>query len=331
MLARSETINLPYGKPLVTPVLLPSFSSKGFPELRKILNQLEQYISGQVLFSAYDVEHEKIPKKIPFAPELLFIDSGGYECSAITDFVEYNRYSYKPKPWNIKLYFDAVKSVLRNNIHMSKVIVSYDNPRRRRPVNEQIKFAKSIFKEFSKIDKIFFKEIILKPETSNENEQYISIDAVIQNIEKLKTFNIIGFTEKELGTTLIGVMINICKIRKALNRNKMRQLIHIFGSLDPISTPLYFMCGADIFDGLTWLRYSFYQGLTIYQQNYWFEECPLDSEVFALRMRSAIDNLSYLSELRFDMMKFQKNKDFTMFRYNKELLKRIWDTVEAHI
>lgn len=331
MLARSEIINLPYGKPLVTPALLPSFSSKGFPELRKILRHIEQYISGQVLFSAYDVNYKKIPKKIPFAPELLFLDSGGYECSTITDFVEYNRHLYKPEPWPKKLYINAVKSVLQTNEHISKVIINYDNPRRRKSINNQIEDAKSIFEKVSRIDNNFFKEIILKPETSDKDKQYVPVDTVIQNIKKLKPFDIIGFTEKELGNTLINIMIHICKIRKALKRNKMKQLIHVFGSLDPISTPLYFMCGADIFDGLTWLRYSFYQGVTIYQQNYWFKNCPLDSEIFALRMRSAIDNLTYLSDLRFDMIKFQKNKDFNMFTYNGELLKRKWDVVASQI
>ncbi len=331
MLARSETIKLPYGSPLITPVILPSFSSKGFPELKKILKYLEEFISGPVLFSAYDIKYEKIPKKIPFAPELLFLDSGGYECSTITDFVEYDRYSYKPESWDQKLYINTVKSVLEANKHMSKVIVNYDNPRRRKPIDEQIKNAKTIFEKFSRMDRNYFKEIILKPETSDKDKQYIEIDTVVQNIKKLKDFDIIGFTEKELGHTLVKVMINICKIRKALKENKMKQLIHIFGSLDPISTPLYFMCGADIFDGLTWLRYSFHQGLTIYQQNYWFKKSLLDFEIFALRMTSAIENNSYLKDLRNQMMSFQKNKDFNMFHDNGQLFKKIWNTVEAQI
>lgn len=333
MLARSETINLPYGKPLNTPILLLSFSSKGFPELDKILEHLEEYISGPVLFSAYDIHYEKVPKRIPFSPELIFIDSGGYESSSITDFIEYDRYSYKPKKWNEKLYFGTAKSILKSkdNEHIPKVIINYDHPRRRRPIESQIESANSTFNKLSKIGTNFLKEIIMKPETNNKGGQYISVDHVVRNVKKLESFHIIGFTEKELGESLLKIMVNICRIRQALLSNKMRQLIHIFGSLDPVSTPLYFMCGADIFDGLTWLRYSFYEGITMYQQTYWFKKCPIESENFALRLRSFIENFSYLRDLYSEMRNFQKSGDFNKFKYNAELFKQTWGRVATHI
>ena len=41
-----------------TPLLIPSFSSKGFPELKKILAMMGEFITESVLVSAYD-EHYK--------------------------------------------------------------------------------------------------------------------------------------------------------------------------------------------------------------------------------------------------------------------------------
>ena len=48
----------------------------------------------------------------------------------------------------------------------------------------------------------------------------------------------------------------------------METPIHVFGSLDTVTTPMYFLAGADIFDGLTWLRFAFHGGYTVYKHNY---------------------------------------------------------------
>lgn len=328
-LARYVEIKLPYST-LITPVLLPSFSSKGFPELRQIIRSLEEHVTGPVLISAYDFKYEKIQKKLPLYPELLFVDSGGYECSKITDFVEYDRNSYKCNEWNEKIYFKTMKEILLLKNNIPKVIISYDHPRKRIPIDKQIELAELTFKNLSKTKSEFLKELVIKPETNKPNEQYISVEEIIKNTKKMKSFDILGLIEKELGTTLLDSMVKLCKIRENLNKNKIQKLIHILGSLDPISTPLYFMCGADIFDGVTWLRYSFYEGLTIYQQNYWFRN-HLDSKSFASRLWSFIDNFRYLQKLKLQMQNFQRSGDFAVFERNGELFKTIWQTIETRL
>ena len=55
-------------------------------------------------------------------------------------------------------------------------------------------------------------------------------------------------------------MKNIAQIRRALDGVGLDTPLHVFGSLDTVTTPMYFMAGADIFDGLTWLRFAFYNG-----------------------------------------------------------------------
>lgn len=53
------------------------------------------------------------------------------------------------------------------------------------------------------------------------------------------SFHALGVTEKELGGNFKERMINIARIRKALNGVGLENMpIHIFGSLDTVSTPL---------------------------------------------------------------------------------------------
>ena len=43
-----------------TPLLLPSFSSKGFPEVASIIEYCSELIDNVVLVSAYDLHYQKI-------------------------------------------------------------------------------------------------------------------------------------------------------------------------------------------------------------------------------------------------------------------------------
>jgi hypothetical protein len=47
-----------------TPLLVPSFSSKGFPDVDKIIKYSSELIAGVALISAYDLHYDKI--KPPF-------------------------------------------------------------------------------------------------------------------------------------------------------------------------------------------------------------------------------------------------------------------------
>lgn len=326
MLARCEKFNLSNGDYFDTPLLLPSFSSKGFPDLRKIINILEEHITGPVLISAYDVYYKLIQKRISFSSQLLFVDSGGYECSSIADFINHSIGVYKPKKWNEKLFYKAINALLEDSV--PKVIISYDHPRCRQSVSFQINAANSLFKLFGSKNK-FVKEILLKPESNCKDKQLLPAEKIAKNINKFKSFDIIGLTEKELGDSLIERMVNICRIRQALAKSNMPQLIHIFGSLDTMSTPLYFMCGADIFDGLTWLRYSYLDGMTLYQPNYWIKTYSFDDKDYISKLHSFCDNYSYLRKLSLAMKSFKKSGDFASFGTNGDLFKKIWEVCEA--
>jgi hypothetical protein len=63
-----------------TPLLVPSFSSKGFPEIKEIVGYSSELIEGPILVSAYDLHYGCIEGPFDFA-SLIFLDSGGYEAS----------------------------------------------------------------------------------------------------------------------------------------------------------------------------------------------------------------------------------------------------------
>ncbi len=210
MLARCIKFNLPNGDNFETPLLLPSFSSKGFPDLKKMIRVLEEYIAGPVLISAYDVNYKLIQKKIRFSSQLLFIDSGGYECSSLVDFVNQNIGIYKPKKWNEKLFYKTINMLLEDDV--LKVIISYDHPRTRQSLSTQLSSTYELFKRLG-AKRDFVKEILLKPESKCKDEQLLPIDKIIKNINKFEPFDIIGVTEKELGLTQIAAMLNMSASR----------------------------------------------------------------------------------------------------------------------
>lgn len=325
MLARSEKLYLPNGDFIETPILLPSFSSRGFPELKKITKYLEEHLSGPFLISAYDLHHKLIQRKLKFANRLVFIDSGGYESASITDFLDADKGTYRPKKWNVRSYQQEINASLKDSI--PKVIISYDHPKVRKPINEQITSAKLAFNKFSSHGHKFIKEILIKPEAKEKNEQSINIENVIQQIKKFESFDIIGFTETEMGKSLLERMNNIHRFRSALSENNMKQLLHIFGALDTISTPLYFICGADIFDGLTWLRYAYDNGLTTYQRNYWAKYLPGNMADIYLRQATFEKNFHYLQQLTLQMKRFLKTHEFKEFAPNGNIINDLWNSL----
>ncbi|WP_439373037.1 hypothetical protein [Bradyrhizobium sp. DASA03120] len=73
----------------------------------------------------------------------------------------------------------------------------------------------------------------------------------------MRLFDIVGVTEKEAGDTFFERLAFVARLRALLDANNVHKPIHVFGGLDPFMTPLYFLAGADVVDGLTWLRMAF--------------------------------------------------------------------------
>ena len=108
------------------------------------------------------------------------------------------------------------------------------------------------------------------------------------------------------------------RIRLSLNDYNIDKPLHIFGSLDPAICPLFFISGADIFDGLTWLRYGFVDGLAVYEQNYGIMTQPLDLHDARVRITRLVSNLTALKRIRQQMMNYLLEGNFAEFKHLRE-------------
>lgn len=350
MLARSSTLRHPSRVTLETPLLVPSFSSKGFSfkkelsEVRDALRTNEEDTCLQIgrekglsevtdalrtttevltecmLVSAYDIFHEHIPPpdKFPRITEITFVDSGGYETADGYDFSAVFRHPYPIENWDEA----SLRSVLDSwPDHIPAVFVNFDCGSLRRPLKDQIAAAREFFAHYPG----HLHDIILKPET--HEQRYLEVSSILSHIEELGQFDIVGVTEKELGKSLLSRMRNIARIRRALDEAKIDAPLQIFGSLDPLTSPLYFLAGAEIFDGLTWLRYSYLGGTAIYQHNYGALCVGVHASDDLVKAKALFDNIYYLQELKYQMRDFLLEQDFHKFKHHSEFLSDSYDTL----
>jgi hypothetical protein len=161
----------------------------------------------------------------------------------------------------------------------------------------------------------------------------LPIEKLLRKVAQLRGFAIVGLTEKELGDSVFIAMTNIARLRTHLDAAGLTIPIHIFGSLDALTTILYFLAGAEIFDGLTWLRFGYHEGQTIYSQNYGVLQ---DSE----GLRRGTDerhhemwrnNYYYLEKLRTQMINYERTKDLSHFGSHHPLLKDALTQLEATV
>jgi hypothetical protein len=301
-----------------TPLIVPSFSSRGFPNLKRIYEYTKQFVPDVSLLSSYDLYYHFLDKNI-YSSDLMFIDSGGYETQSIqSTFFGDDIYSCKSnfpiKEWNYDLH-KKVLNKLENNSQF--VFVNHDDWKAPKSILNQIETAVDFFNEYPSVASDF----LVKPETFNE--QYINVNKLIDYVDSLNHFSILGITEKELGASILDRCYNIFKIRSALNEKKISIPIHIFGCLTPELIITYFLCGADIFDGLAWLRYSFhelgtfYPGTAILFNQEWNYSEP------DLFLAYSIRNLRQLESLSREMKKFANSNIISEFSYSNFIIDNI--------
>jgi hypothetical protein len=321
MLARRRALRLNSKEIERTPLLVPSFSSKGFPDVRKIIEYSSEIIEGPMLVSAYDLHYKEIEPPFDFA-SLLFLDSGGYEVSKDAELSDFGDKEYVPKEWSQEMH-EGVLAGWKPRV--PSVIISYDHPKAKVPIKEQIARAEAMAPGHTDL----MREILLKPET--EAQTLLQVDSIIANIHGFAGFNAIGVTEKEIGNSVMSRMQNIAKLRVALDKAGIDVPMHVFGSLDTVTTPLYFLAGADIFDGLTWLRFAFHQGQTLYKQNYGALHLGVKTPAHVIDGRCWNNNYYYITELELEMRRFLNNGDFGSFTYHGEQFRAVLESVKEAV
>lgn len=312
MLARSRNLRLT-DRPLRGPLLVPSVSSKGFPlidgvsEAGASLRSVAQDLTDSLLVSAYDLAHRFMPEAemllgenhrqtIYETPELLIVDSGGYELNAY-DFEagETRRGHYAPRTFT-RADFEAVADRLPHDREL--LVVSYDEPidlanadSARATYRTQRETAQRFFAARPHLKSDF----LLKPEG---RRPFLDIVALTVEAPNLRAFDVIGVTEKELGRTVLDRLVALARLRILLDGSGCRETpIHVFGSLDPLYTPLYFMAGGEIFDGLSWLRYAYIEDLSAHPDQLAVLTGNTDDGEETREMRRLMSNLAALGAM----------------------------------
>jgi hypothetical protein len=304
---------------VATPILVPAFSSKGFPTLRTIWDNVRQQIVEVALVSSYDLYYGNIGPEIN-APTLLFVDSGGYEARKDFDLSEVYADYHESSIWSRDLHLQGIR---RLKTSASLVLISFDDLANDNDFHTQIQLAKDFFSGFPEVATCF----LAKPSYSD----ILTVDEFENHIHELSTFDILGVTEKELGTSLEARLANVVKLRQALTSCGVEIPIHIFGCLDPLSVWLFFLCGADIFDGLSWLRFAFYQNQAIYRNSWAILNRHTDLSNGDLALMVWLQNLRYLGTQRLQMIRFTQEIRLSEIPIDEELLTSVLDFIGLNI
>jgi hypothetical protein len=334
MLARSTQLrHHSTGVELTTPLLIPSFSSKGFArnkkgvsEIGRILEASGEFITETYLLSAYDIHYGDIPdaRNLPFTPELIVLDSGGYEKSLDKDYSAVVDSLPAPNPWEIGQW-EHVIAEWPDEIAM--LAVSYDCHNNRFPFMEQVATARRSFARC----RGHLNSFLLKPETTTQLTLDEVFKTALANAGEFRSFDVVGVTEKELGRTMLKRMAAIAKLRCALDEAGVNAPIHIFGALDPVAVCFYFIAGAEIFDGLTWIRYGYLNDLCVYTHNVGAVKYGLDMRDDMVKTRAMTENLYALQGLQRRLKDFVTTQDFSKLAPHAELLRDGYDSLRTQL
>ena len=287
----------------VTPLLVPSFSSKGNLFIHNtdgtyksdnydLLKELDFRVPKTYLISAYDMYYGFMPRNLSDLPRVdyLFVDSGGYETSDGYDLSERNRFNYEVRPWDkdkmISVYSEIVSSdVFDNSIVFLTSFDSYDS------VMAQADSALSLQNIFSDAIIDF---LIKRPIGKSFEDLLAEIESAMDTINKI---SVIGITEKDLGESVSDRLKNMLDLSRLLRGQGWSGNIHIFGGLEPTISQLYYLSGADIFDGLSWQRFRYSNNSTIYDpSNFIISLTEYENRLMMIR-----ENLSVLNDIGLDL------------------------------
>jgi hypothetical protein len=317
--AAARTLQL-HGRQFLTPLIIPSFSSRAKPPtvVLRFLQETLPAIGGPILISAYDVAHQPRDTDSDILSEIVgaslsfvILDSGGYEVlwnerAAVAGLIK----AGSAPEWSPDQYHAVLAGWPRE---LPLLAVSWDAPDT--SIEHQVDAASDLASRHPK----HAVELLLKPPRNGFDFAEISTVAT-----RLSQFPVIGVTEVEIGDSMASRLRFIAQLRQTLGDSGSQAPIHVFGGLDPQMTPLYHAAGADIFDGLSWLRYAYQDDQGIYDKSFVAIHFPRDGEEDRIwGMRES--NIRHLVDLQIKMTRFQSSRDFTALDPAGELLKRAWD------
>jgi len=305
-----------------TPLVVPSFSSVviDIPFRPDMYAKLSELVTDASLFSAYDLHLRKIAQEDIWISDVVFVDSGNYEVAHIRGVVEQFRESVSGRTkWTFQMYARIIDS-LKPPPFRKTVLVNYDE---KKALDKQISDARAFFARHEQFATCF----LSRPH--NESSHQLNIESLIDNVELVDQFDVLGVTEKELGNSLLNRCTNILRIRDALNSQRSDLPIHVFGCLDPLGIVCYFLCGADIFDGTLWLKYGFHENAAFYVNNYALLKGTWHVSDGGVLVISWIRNLSDLRGLMLRMRRYAQNHVVNLLGFDMAIMKEIENLTET--
>lgn len=340
MLARRSTLKLPSGSQIDLPLLVPSFSSKGFPtfgkevkgkivrlsETNHALNLIGEFLGSSTLISAYDIRHGFLEKPAAYfkGREVVIIDSGGYELAPDFDSTEPSQGDYSRLPFELPDY-DAILKKLPKAAPL--LIANYDWGTRQKPLEHQLEKGRELFLGHPG----WITNFIVKPTT--KDRRHLNIPELRANVKEFRDFSVLGVTEKELGGDLLERLKNLASLRAEMDRQGVTIPIHVWGGLDPLITPLYFFAGAEIFDGVSWLRYAYHEGTAIYRDCYGLLTSGIETNLSQARALAMQNNLVALRRLTTSFQRFvdSNGKNFSVFEWHADKFKAAYEVMRSKI
>ena len=345
MLASTRQFTLKNDIEFASPLLIPSLSSGALglmpfqdspgkaPEMTSCSivhsTSLIGGIEESLLISAYDINHGLLSDSSAFEngfqdsryaqPRVLVIDSGWYEKNGSPPGSPFATDVGEPLSWEE----DDFKRVIDNlDENVCPIVVSWDHVG---AYEEQIQRAQGFFGARDHLASV----LLLKPPTRSRFHNFDKLSA--EQVANLRAFDIVGVTEREIGESILDRLVRIAQLRNLLNAAGVSSPIHILGGLDPLFTPLYFAAGAEIFDGLGWLRYAYREGVAMH----WTAGTLLDKQVRKRFVQAqnwvSLQNLSEIDLLSEDMRRFvHRNGDWDVFGRGS-ILRPVFESLQERL
>ena len=270
------------------PLFIYSYSSRGFPDVIERLEHSLPHVPSYLL-SLYDYEYI-LPSGLILAEDsrIRIWDSGGYE----TTICPTCRSTAGSKEWDENTYIQTANRIPWNGLD---VLVSYDIPHESRCIQQQIDRALHLY---TKVSGTYDRDLLIHVP---DNTDPYALAKILESYTN--EFQIIGLTEKEIAPTWAHGVYFINRLRAALSDLEMEQYIpiHVFGCFDLKTVIRFALAGADIFDGLTWLRHLFLNGETLYRREIEYA-VPIDQLLAAnIELSMILHNLQDMEQARSDL------------------------------
>ena len=281
---------------VATPLLVPSFSSCGFPQVADIYDDMKDSLYGVCLVSALDLASGCIPADVTDDVNLVLIDSGMYEARNSSCLQGDHCPSTTSGHWLRQQYLEIAGGI---DGGANVILVNYDTAE---TLQQQIMRAAEDFAHAPQAASDF----LVKPELASG---LVNVGKLAKHAGELQQFDIVGITAREAGDSLVKRCSTVVMLRDGMRDAGLDNPIHIFGAINPMEVLAYFFCGADIFDGLNWLRFAFRKHGSMVIEEAAFEEQNFNLDDCDLRMDQRILNLSFLYRLQESLHQYCMTND----------------------